>query len=169
MYKPTIWQDHVEGVQEGTDVNAKNLNNIEIGVMEAAALAALNAENIRHAADVANSAAATANANKAELTSLIENGMSQLGMIVNMLTRIFVITVNLKTSEKSKEVQLPEVIEAEGTAYCVTPVIRGIDGGSAGDIIVSNRTDKSFIIQYTGTANAVTIDCVIRQGEIWSD
>lgn len=51
MYKPTIWQDHVEGVQEGTDMNAKNFNNMEAGVMEAAALAALNAENSRHAKD----------------------------------------------------------------------------------------------------------------------
>ena len=51
MYKPTIWQDHVEGVQEGTDMNAKNFNNIETGVMEAAALAAMNAENSRYQAD----------------------------------------------------------------------------------------------------------------------
>ena len=51
MYKPTLWQDHVEGVQEGTDMNAKNFNNIETGVIEAAALAALNAEFSRYKAD----------------------------------------------------------------------------------------------------------------------
>ena len=42
MYKRTIWQDHVEGVQDGTDLNAANLNNIEAGTMEAQALAAMN-------------------------------------------------------------------------------------------------------------------------------
>lgn len=53
MYKRTIWQDHVEGVQEGTDLNAENLNNIEAGTMEANALAALNASYRRYANDVA--------------------------------------------------------------------------------------------------------------------
>lgn len=43
MYKPTIWQDHVEGVQEGTSMNAANFNNIEKGAMEANALAAMQA------------------------------------------------------------------------------------------------------------------------------
>lgn len=40
MYKPTQWQDHVPGVQEGTPLDAANLNNIEAGAMEAEALAA---------------------------------------------------------------------------------------------------------------------------------
>ena len=40
MYKPTQWKDHVEGLQEGTDLNAANLNNMERGTMEAQALAA---------------------------------------------------------------------------------------------------------------------------------
>ena len=44
MYKPTIWQDHVEGVQEGTDMNAKNFNNIEAGLMEASAFYSMFAE-----------------------------------------------------------------------------------------------------------------------------
>lgn len=38
MYGPTQWKDHVEGVQEGTDLNAENLNNMEKGIMDAAAL-----------------------------------------------------------------------------------------------------------------------------------
>ena len=42
MYKRTIWQDHVEGVQDGTDLNAANLNKLEAGAMEATALAAMN-------------------------------------------------------------------------------------------------------------------------------
>ena len=52
MYKRTIWTDHVEGVQEGTDLNAANLNNIEAGTMEANALAALNASYRRYENDV---------------------------------------------------------------------------------------------------------------------
>jgi len=41
MYKPTIWQDHVEGIQDGTDMNAANFNNLEAGTLEANTLAAL--------------------------------------------------------------------------------------------------------------------------------
>ena len=51
MYKRTLWQDHVEGVQEGTPLSAANLNNIEVGTMEANALAALNAEYRRYCTD----------------------------------------------------------------------------------------------------------------------
>ena len=56
MYKRTIWQDHVEGIQEGTDMNAANFNNLEAGTMEAAALAALDAAYRRYAADDAANA-----------------------------------------------------------------------------------------------------------------
>lgn len=49
MYKRTIWQDHVEGVQDGTDMNAANFNNIEAGTMEASALAAMNSAHQRYA------------------------------------------------------------------------------------------------------------------------
>lgn len=53
MYKPTIWQDHIEGLQDGTDMSAANFNNLEIGAMEANALAALNAAERRYCSDVA--------------------------------------------------------------------------------------------------------------------
>ena len=51
MYKRTIWQDHVDGSQEGTDMSAANFNNIEARVMENSALTALNAEYSRHERD----------------------------------------------------------------------------------------------------------------------
>ena len=41
MYKRTIWQDRVDGVQNGTPLSAENLNNLEACAMEAGALAAL--------------------------------------------------------------------------------------------------------------------------------
>ena len=31
FYEPTMWQDEVEGIQEGTPVDEQNLNNIEDG------------------------------------------------------------------------------------------------------------------------------------------
>lgn len=51
MYNRTIWKDHVEGVQEGTDLSAANMNNIEARVMENSALTALNAEYSRYERD----------------------------------------------------------------------------------------------------------------------
>lgn len=53
MYKATIWKDDVPGVQEGTDMNAANFNNNEVGTMEAHALAALLSAQGRYAADEA--------------------------------------------------------------------------------------------------------------------
>ena len=41
MYKRTFWIDDVEGIQDGTPLNADNFNNLEGGAMEASALAAL--------------------------------------------------------------------------------------------------------------------------------
>ena len=52
MYKRTIWKDHIEGIQEGTDLNAENLNNIEAGTMESNAIAALHASYRRYENDV---------------------------------------------------------------------------------------------------------------------
>ena len=45
MYKPTQWLDHVPGVQEGTPLDAENLNNLESGAMEAEALSAFLASH----------------------------------------------------------------------------------------------------------------------------
>ena len=53
MYNRTIWKDDVPGVQEGTDMNAANFNNMEAGIMEANALAAMNAAYRRYEADEA--------------------------------------------------------------------------------------------------------------------
>ena len=58
MYKRTIWQDHVEGVQTGTDMSAANFNNLEAGVMEANALMALTASYRRYDNDVAKNSEA---------------------------------------------------------------------------------------------------------------
>lgn len=60
MYKQTFWKDHVEGVQEGTDLNAENLNNIETGITEVSVLTAYASEMIRHAKEKTDSAATAA-------------------------------------------------------------------------------------------------------------
>jgi hypothetical protein len=60
MYKQTFWKDHVEGVQEGTDLNAENLNNIETGITEVSVLAAYASEMIRHGKEKADAAATAA-------------------------------------------------------------------------------------------------------------
>ena len=62
MYKQTFWKDHVEGVQEGTDLNAENLNNIETGITEVSVLAAYASEMIRHGKEKAYATAANATA-----------------------------------------------------------------------------------------------------------
>lgn len=53
MYQPTTWIDHIAGVQEGTDMNAEHFNNMEAGIMEANALAALHFEHQKAAESMA--------------------------------------------------------------------------------------------------------------------
>lgn len=48
-YQKTQWTDHIEGVQEGTPVNAVNMNKIEDGIMQAHQVADGTASALDHA------------------------------------------------------------------------------------------------------------------------
>ena len=48
FYEPTMWQDEVEGIQEGTPVDEQNLNNIEDGVNGANLTAEFLTEVVKH-------------------------------------------------------------------------------------------------------------------------
>ncbi len=81
MYRRTIWQDQVAGVQDGTDMNAANFNNLEAGTMEAAALAAFNAACRRYEMDEA------ANAKVIKISQTLTGATAQSVVIPAAATR----------------------------------------------------------------------------------
>ena len=136
MYKPTIWQDKVEGVQEGTDMNAANFNNIEIGVMESDALAAMNAAYRRYEADAANDA------------------------------EVVAISDTLTTSGSAKAIDIPTGKTRNRTTYNVAAEINAVSGGTVGDLIIDTKQANGFKAKYTGTATSVTVRFKVSGGMI---
>ena len=136
MYKPTIWQDKVEGVQEGTDMNAANFNNIEIGVMESDALAAMNAAYRRYEADAANDA------------------------------EVVAISDTLTTSGSAKALDIPTGKTRNRTTYNVAAEINAVSGGTVGDLIIDTKQANGFKAKYTGTATSVTVRFKVSGGMI---
>ena len=127
MYKRTIWQDHVEGIQEGTDMNAANFNNLEAGVMEAAALAALNAASSRYSDDMAKNA------------------------------ETIIIEATLTGSNTNNSVSIPEKAKRNMTTYSVVAEIKSVTGGTAGDIVVGTKQTTGFSVKYSGSATSIVV------------
>lgn len=144
MYKPTIWQDHVEGVQEGTNMNAANFNNIEAGVMEASALAALNAAVSRYSFDMAKNA------------------------------EVIKINSQATGAQKLVKVYFPDNKKRNLIDYKVVPVVINSIGdpdttiyfadGITGDIIIDTKDTDYFEFYYTGSATYVDVDFYISGG-----
>lgn len=127
MYKRQFWQDHVEGIQEGTDMNAANFNNIEAGVMEAEALAAMNAAQRRYCNDMALNA------------------------------ETIVVEATLTGSGTTNSVNLPEANTRNMTTYNIVAEIKSVTGGTAGDIIPVTKQANGFTVKYNGTASDITV------------
>ena len=136
MYKRTIWQDDVAGIQKGTDMNAANFNNLEAGTMEANALAALNTAYQRYAADVAKN-------NEAVIVSCINHPII-----------------------KSATVNIPANATRNHTNYNVVPVIEGAVDGTVGDLFITSKQANGFAVSYTGTAASVAMSFIITGGMI---
>ena len=136
MYKRTIWVDHVEGAQEGTDMNAANFNKIEAGTMEANALAALNAEHHRYCTD------------QAEDNKIVTIRAELVGNSFHTITIPDGFTRN------------------KATYRVIPEVSRAFDNGTIGDIEVIEKQVNSFSAAYNGTASSVEIYFHISGGMI---
>ena len=136
MYKRTFWQDHVEGVQEGTDMSATNFNNIEAGTMEANALAALDAAYRRYGNDVAKN------------------------------SEVVVVETTLTGSGASNSVVIPDTATRNSTNYNIVPEIKNVNGGTAGDIIPLTKQANGFSVKYNGTASSVVVRFLVSGGMI---
>lgn len=142
MYKPTIWQDHVEGVQEGTDMNAANFNNIEVGTMEANALAAMNSAHQRYATD------------KAKETEVI---VVECGLLFSPEA----------PSSDETFVAIPNNVTRNNTNYIVAPIVTFMTGGDgAGIVEISDKQANGFKARFTGDFTQMTIKFLISGGMI---
>ena len=136
MYKRTIWQDHVEGIQEGTDMNAANFNNLEAGTMEANAMAAINAEYQRHANDIAKD------------------------------NETFVVRCTIEEASSVVHVDIPDTHRRNTTNYRVVPVIVKYTGTADGYVGIASSDVDGLSVVYYGSASAVTVDFHISGGMI---
>ena len=121
MYKRTIWQDHVEGIQDGTDMNAANFNNIEKGTMEANAIAALNTAYQRYAADVAKN------------------------------SEPCVIDASFGMTGTSQLIDIPAKATRNHNNYNVAYEINEMGGASVISIMVFDKQANGFKVEYGGT------------------
>lgn len=137
MYKPTIWQDHVEGIQEGTDMNAANFNNIEAGIMETAALTALNASFSRYGYDVAK------NAEAVYFSAVLKGGIDN--------------DVLIPVEHKRNNAGYSVLYERSA--------LLGNDN-DVGDIIISTKYQDYFKVRFSGSADTALIVFVISGGMI---
>lgn len=138
MYKRTFWKDHVEGVQEGTDMNAAHFNNIEVGAMEANALAALNSEYQRHANDIAK--------NNEVVT--VEQEFGEYG------------------PSDTFEIVIPANATRNNINYIVVPEIFGISGADPVTISVHAKQANGFTVSLRGSASTVYVRFHISGGMI---
>ena len=134
MYKRQIWQDHVEGIQEGTDMNAANFNNIEAGIMEADALAAMIAANRRYYNDMALNA------------------------------ETIVVEATLSGSGTTHSVDLPAAKLRNMTNYNIVTEVKNVNGGTAGDIIPITKQANGFSVKYNGMASSIVVRFLVSGG-----
>ena len=146
MYKPTIWHDHIEGLQDGTDMSAANFNNLEIGAMEANALAALNAAERRYCSDIAKNN---------EIVLVFEDSFSML---------------DYQGSERY--IALPENAIRNTTNYNVfwqvynQHDISGADCVKVYSISVTQQQANGFTFKYTSEAPGFSVRFYISGGMI---
>ena len=134
MYKRQIWQDHVEGIQDGTDMNAANFNNLEAGTMEAAALAAMNAAHRRYCNDMA------------------------------MNAETIVVEATLTGSGTTNSVDIPAAKTRNMTDYNIVSEVKSVTGGTAGDIIPATKQANGFTVKYNGTASSIVVRFLVSGG-----
>lgn len=136
MYSKTIWQDHVvdqngQVIQQGTPLSARNMNNIENGIMEAYELnAVLLQQLLQH---------------KRLLVDL--DGEVQTVTLTNTLSYPF--NNSLKTVSLAKT--------RDTLNYRIFVEIQSVTGGFLGNIIIKDKALNGFKIGYDGSATSVVL------------
>lgn len=136
-YNPTIWQDDVPGIQEGTPQDEQNFNNMETGINSANLFVEYLASVVKHNQDKIN------NTSGEIITVTLTNTK---GFYDNNSVR----TVSLSPMRDS----LDYVVDAE---------IQG-DTTNVGDIVVFDKQLNGFKVKFTGSASEVTLKLLVHGG-----
>ena len=136
-YEPTVWQDDVPGIQEGTPQDEQNFNNMESGINGSNLLAEFLAEVVHHN------------------TSRLDNLSGEVIEVTLTNTADFYANNSVKTiALTNKRDTLDYTVDAE---------IQG-DTVNVGDIVVFDKQLNGFKVKYTGSAASATIKLYVHGG-----
>lgn len=138
FYEPTMWQDEVEGIQEGTPVDEQNLNNIEGGVNGANLTAEFLTEVVKHHVEQIS------NIGGEIIKVTLTNAAGEA--FFNNFAKTIALSVNRDSFDYTV------------TAEVVTPV------DNVGDIIVYDKQVNGFKVKYTGSAASVDLKLYVQGG-----
>lgn len=127
-----------EVVQEGTPLNAANMNLLDTAALQAIMLGSLNVSFLRQLSDKV----------EAQAGEQIEVTLTN--------------TQQYPFNNSNKAVQLGTNRNKKN--YTVLVEILSSEGGGVGEIIISNKLLNGFQIAYTGAASSVTVNCIVQGG-----
>lgn len=124
--------------QQGTPQNATNFNTMDLAALEAMLMASENTRNLIHMSD------------------------SMLGIQGEVIETTLTNTQEYPFNNSQKTLQLTTPRNTKD--YTVTPEVVSVSGGAVGDFEISDKLLNGFKIQYTGSADSVTVRCYVRGG-----
>lgn len=209
MYNSTFWKDHAVTpantytltenpngtvtlipagtvVQQGTNMNAANFNNMEAGIMAAYATAVeamnvlrlANDKNSKHDDDIAQirTSIAELTADTAKQVHFVDVGMLEAARVAMLAYQKaesiegFVMTATLTNTKKypfNNSVQtlaIPQTSTRTTKDYTVTVEVTDYSGGCVGDIVVSDKMLNGFKVAHTGSATSVSLKIYVQGG-----
>lgn len=127
-----------EIVQEGTPLNAANMNLLDLAALQGIMMGATNASFLRQLSDKVD--AQEGEQIQVTLTNTLAYPFNDSNQAVNL------------TKNRNKK------------TYTVLVEVLSSAGGGVGEIIVSNKLLNGFQIAYTGAASSVTVNCIVQGG-----
>ena len=127
-----------EIVQEGTPLNAANMNLLDTAALQAIMMGSLNTSLLRQLSDKV----------EAQAGEQIEVTLTN--------------TQQYPFNNSNKAVQLGTNRNKKN--YTVLVEVLSSEGGGVGEITISNKLLNGFQIAYTGAASSVTVNCIVQGG-----
>ena len=127
-----------EIVQEGTPLNAANMNLLDLAALQGIMMGATNTSFLRQLSDKVD--AQEGEQIQVTLTNTLAYPFNDSNQAVNL------------TKNRNKK------------TYTVLVEVLSSAGGGVGEIIVSNKLLNGFQIAYTGAASSVTVNCIVQGG-----
>lgn len=127
-----------EIVQEGTPLNAANMNLLDTAALQAIMMGSLNTSLLRQLSDKVEAQAGE------QIEVTLTNSQQYPFNNSNK-------AVQLGTNRNKKN-------------YTVLVEVLSSEGGGVGEILVTNKLLNGFQIAYTGAASSVTVKCIVQGG-----